>query len=271
MFTRSGMRLVWLGGVASTPSLGLELRPSAGHYVNVIPEGNQPRRVVNYADNNNNFDTTCNLRNLTEFAKPEVRQMAGTVADRKWSSKWNKVFDAGVYDELLKLPLRYKLHPFDVLHQHYNSHLTPNEGDTAQLPPGVYEMPATAKEGESDGEPYYYAVAGKVSSVGYAPPLGPADPLDVLPFFVHRDSNGRLPGKIYSMNTKLLMPNFFMRIQNIEGNLFRFEEELMKIFPTKKIFVKAHCIYIYNVGLDGRDVLHHWLYGLGFKKFSELH
>nr|7AOI_Al Chain Al, mL49 [Trypanosoma brucei] len=167
---------------------------------------------------------------------PEANVAAALPVPRIQYSKWNRALRSDVYDELLKLPLRYKLHDF------------------AKLCP-----PQRCQE-----EPEAVGVVGRDSAVGYLPPLGPADPLDTIPFFVHRSSNGVLPGKVFSMHPRNLMPAFYLRIQQVEGDMFRFEEELLKIFPTKKIFVRSHSIYVYNVALDGRMVLHHWLLGLGF-------
>ncbi|EPY32770.1 hypothetical protein STCU_02667 [Strigomonas culicis] len=178
--------------------------------------------------------------------------------------KWSRHLSADLYDELLKLPLRYALHDFVTLQRHASGLLQPPPADGA-LPPGVFTMHSPPST-EAAGDAYHYMVAGTpgLSAVGYAPPLGPADAHDVIPFFIHRTSSGKLPGKIYSMHAKNLMPNFVLKIYNVEGNLFRMEEELMKIFPTKKMFVRAHGIFIYNVGVDARQVLHHWMLGLGF-------
>lgn len=186
----------WLGGVASVKALGKDLRDSSGLFVNV-------------------------QRDVANGALPlEARRLAPVM--HKFG-KWNRELRADVYDELLKLPLRFSLHPFDRLVEHS---------------------------------------AG--SAVGYAPPLGQVDPLDTIPFFVHRNAIGQLPGKVHSMHQKINMPNFFLTVRMVEGDLFRFEEELLKIFPTKKIFVKDHTVYLFNVNNDGKVILHHWLLGLGF-------
>ncbi|CAG9569354.1 conserved hypothetical protein [Leishmania major strain Friedlin] len=236
----------------------------------------QPRRMAGH------FNPTPQANSLaaTHYAHtPELRHMADGAAMslsgqripllKPTLSKWSRQLRSDIYDELLKLPLRYALHDFRTLQAHIhavpatatNASCTAAAGE--RLPPGVYHASSGLSSASPDA-PAYYAVAGRDSAVGYAPPLGPADPVDVIPFFVHRSSNGHLPGKVYSMNAKTLMPAFYMRIQNIEGDMFRFEEELMKIFPTKKIFVRSHSVYVYNVNLDGRAVLHHWLLGLGF-------
>ncbi|KAG5506915.1 hypothetical protein JIQ42_07634 [Leishmania sp. Namibia] len=277
MLRKSPVRWVWLGGSGSSPSLGLDLRSPAGQFVNVVPEGMQPRRTAGH------FNATPQANSLaaTHYAHaPELRHIADGASMslsgqripllKPTLSKWSRQLRSDIYDELLKLPLRYALHDFRTLQAHI--HAVPGitkSADVAaaaareRLPPGVYPASSSLSSGSPDA-PAYYAVAGRDSAVGYAPPLGPADPVDVIPFFVHRTSNGHLPGKIHSMNAKTLMPAFYMRVQNIEGDMFRFEEELMKIFPTKKIFVRSHSVYVYNVNLDGRAVLHHWLLGLGF-------
>ncbi|CAM37149.1 conserved hypothetical protein [Leishmania braziliensis MHOM/BR/75/M2904] len=276
MLRKSAARWVWLGGSGSSPALGLDLRSPAGQFVNVIPEGTQPRRTAGH------FHATPQANSLaaTHYAHaPELRHMADGAAMslsgqrmpvlKPTLSKWSRKLRSDIYDELLKLPLRYALHDFRTLQAHI--HAVPGIATSAngsaaageRLPPGVYHASSSLFAKSTDA-PTYYAVAGRDSAVGYAPPLGPADPVDVIPFFVHRTSNGHLPGKVYSMNAKTLMPAFYMRILNVEGDIFRFEEELMKIFPTKKIFVRSHSVYVYNVNLDGRAVLHHWLLGLGF-------
>jgi len=104
----------------------------------------------------------------------------------------------------------------------------------------------------------------EASAVGYFDPLGSADPHDVIPFFVHRNANGRLPGKVRSLHAKISFPVFFMDIQRVEGDLFRFEDELIKIFPTKKTFVRPHTVLMFSAGVDAKVLLHHWLLGLGF-------
>ncbi|KPA74704.1 putative mitochondrial hypothetical protein [Leptomonas pyrrhocoris] len=294
MLRTTATRLVWLGGSAASPALGLDLRSPAGQFVNVIPEGTQPRRTAGH------FHATPQARSLaaTHFAhSPELRHIADGISmsatgqrvplAKPAITKWSRQLRADVYDELLKLPLRYALHDFRTLQAHLRAvpEVAPADeaSDDPPLPPGVYRSShnsvnnghsqsgntadPSSSSSSSSSSPLmssHYAVAGRDSAVGYAPPLGHADPLDVLPFFVHRTSNGQLPGKVYSMNSKTLMPAFYMRIMNVDGDVFRFEEELMKIFPTKKIFVRSHSVYVYNVNLDGRAVLHHWLLGLGF-------
>lgn len=307
--------LVWLGGTASTNALGVEVRPGAGMFVNVLPEGVQKNRrtAAHFNPTANPADVLLN----NNFAAPELRHSIGRMPQHKpQMQRWMRGLRADVYDELLKLPLRYALHSFDRLHAHLYAHAPSAENvevASATLPRGVYRHDVDATKGaahhgtnaaephivvghsdgpqsrpdalspaapmqatrfdsavqtleqaETSSDDVLYAVAGRNSSVGYAPPLGPADPLDTIGFFVHRNSNGHLPGKLHSMNTKILMPAFYMRIQNVDGDMFRFEEELLKIFPTQKIFVRSHSVYVYNVNRDARMILHHWLLGLGF-------
>lgn len=327
--------LLWLGGTASTPTLGLDLRPASGSFVNVWSGGNgnssSSRRATQAQ-----FQPSATSQ-LHSFAPPERRQLLShiKVGRPQWSiQKFHRVLRADIYDELLKLPLRFALHDFDTLEQHLMGGRSPRfkrettapshrgkeveeEEDTDEVFPGVYAMEAeheapydatpllsdpnsTAKEAHPHSSPSLpspppstspandaaqvvdpstealpvssspfssscYSVMGhQPSAVGYAPPLGPADPLDTIPFFVHRTSTGLLPGRVHSMDAKRLMPAFYLRIGNIDGDIFRFEEELLKIFPTKKIFVRRHAVYVYNVNLDGREILFHWLLGLGF-------
>lgn len=106
--------------------------------------------------------------------------------------------------------------------------------------------------------------AASASAVGYFPPLGPAEPIDTVPFFIHRDRFGELPGVVLSIDTRKMAPHFLLRIDRIDGDVFRFEEELIKIFPTKKTFVRSFQVRMYNSGHDALVVLHHWLLGLGF-------
>ncbi|CCW60230.1 unnamed protein product [Phytomonas sp. EM1] len=249
MLNKSALALAWLGGTASNPALGFDARPAGGKFVNVLPEGAGPRR---FAPHRNAAFTASAGANEHFAHQPEIRQAIATLPQMQPRlTRWNRQLRADIYDELLKLPLRFALHDLDRLQRHLR-HV-----DEAGNDDGVYAV-------EVDGAREFYAVAGRTSTVGYAPPLGPADPFDCLPFFVHRSSNGGLPGTIHSMHPRNLMPAFYMRIQGVEGDRFRFEEELMKIFPTKKIFVRSHSVYVYNVAQDGRMVLHHWLLGLGF-------
>ncbi len=137
--------------------------------------------------------------------------------------KFNRELRGDIYDELLKLPLRYSLHPFEKL-----------------------------------------VAASQHSAVGYATPLGPADPVDTIPFFVHRTSAGRFPGRVRSLNPKILFPISYIHFDNVEGDVFRFEEELIKIFPTKKTYVLPYGVRVYNARADALMIMHHWLAGLGF-------
>ena len=103
------------------------------------------------------------------------------------------------------------------------------------------------------------------SAVGYAPPLGPADADDVIPFHIHRDPRGGLPGVLTSYNIREGCPTMLLTVGNIDGDIFRFEDELIKIYPTKKIFVHGlDSIRIYDMNEDGKEILHHWLLSLGF-------
>lgn len=137
--------------------------------------------------------------------------------------KFNRQLRADIYDELLKLPLRYQLHRFDDL-----------------------------------------VAAQGISAVGYAPPLGPVDPDDIIPFHVHRNRNGRFPIRTYSLDAKKSLPSYFLRLDLIDGDLHRFEEELIKVFPTKKTFVRQQNVHVYNLASDGVVILTHWYLGLGF-------
>lgn len=285
--------LVWLGGTASTPTLGLDLRPPSGSYHNVLPSSNT---AVNRRATQNSFQAGATSQSVA-FLPPEQRQLLSHLKVGKPQlgiRKFSRILRADIYDELLKLPLRYALHDFDTLQRHLmeggrgiSSTSNDVELEDDEVMPGVYAFPpktsssnkntSANNEKEEDGgqgenleldpafSSQYYSVAGRQpSSVGYAPPLGPADPLDVIPFFVHRTGTGQLPGRVHSMDAKRLMPAFYLRIGLVDGDIFRFEEELLKIFPTKKIFVRRHAVYVYNVNLDGKAILHHWLLGLGF-------
>ncbi|KEG11576.1 hypothetical protein DQ04_02471030 [Trypanosoma grayi] len=232
MLQRTFLRRMWLGGTMSTAALGHDVRPASGKYINVVPPTDIPTGIA------------------AGSLPPEANVAAVLPVPHTYLSKWNRALRSDIYDELLKLPLRFKLHDF--------SKLCP-----PPPPPPPPQQQQQQQQHQQDQLPPV-GVIGRDSVVGYLPPLGPADPLDTIPFFVHRNSNGSLPGKLYSMNARNLMPAFYLRIQQVEGDLFRFEEELLKIFPTKKIFVRSHSIYVYNVGIDGKMILHHWLLGLGF-------
>lgn len=257
---------VWLGGTASTPTLGLDVRPTEGSSINVL---HPPRRSTAA-----HFSANAAGPAAVSFLPPEARQLVQQqrvgrpfVPMRKFTHHLR----ADLYDELLKLPLRFALHDFDTLERHLMEGGRGRSSgllEEGEVMPGVFKFPSLSSSPSSSSSTesdVYYAIASKqASSVGYASPLGPADPIDVLPFFVHRTSTGLLPGRVHSMNAKNLMPYFYLRIGNIDGDIFRFEEELIKIFPTKKTFVRRHVVYVYNVNLDGKQLLHHWLLGLGF-------
>ena len=196
MFRVTTISRLWIGGTAALPSLGKDLRHEGGRIVNVEQD------IISGA-------LPAEARKLRPISYPFAR--------------WNRQLRADIYDELLKLPLRYQLHPLDKLLEHHNQ-----------------------------------------SAVGYAPPLGPADPDDVIPFFVHRNTSGRFQGYVRSMQPKISMPAFFMRINGVEGDMFRFEEELIKIFPTKKTFVRPYTVYVDSAGKDAKMILDHWFLGLGF-------
>ncbi|KNH06484.1 hypothetical protein XU18_2688 [Perkinsela sp. CCAP 1560/4] len=143
---------------------------------------------------------------------------------RVWrrGGRFDLVLRQDIYDELLKLPLRYDLHPFAKLQEQY-----------------------------------------KRSDCGYTVPLGPVCPDDPCPFHVHRFPNGRLPLK----DRPLAQHNLVLRrvvLFNIDGDAFRLEEELIKIFPTKRTHVKPTNIHVWNLGLDGLTIIQYWLLGLGF-------
>lgn len=148
--------------------------------------------------------------------------LSGNFSAWRWEPTYREL-RADLYDELVKLPLRHKLHPFAKVHE-----------------------------------------AMSKSAVGYHPPLGPVDRDDTLPFFVHRDSLGRFATQIQSLDRKAQMPVFMMYLTRIDGDLFRFEDELIKILPDKKIFVDNRNVKVYNVAEDARAIIEHWYIGMGF-------
>jgi hypothetical protein len=148
--------------------------------------------------------------------------LSGNFKPWRWEPTYREL-RADLYDELLKLPLRYKMHSFDVVNE-----------------------------------------AMSKSAVGYHPPLGAVDKSDTLPFFVHRDSNGRFATSLMSINNKTQMPVFVLYLQRIDGDLFRFEDELIKILPNKKTFVENKGLKVFNAAEDARCILEHWFIGLGF-------
>eukprot|EP00758_Cryptobia_borreli_P011574 Tbor_TRINITY_DN5674_c0_g2::TRINITY_DN5674_c0_g2_i4::g.9561::m.9561 len=188
---------LWSGGAGSQPSLSTTLRHPTDMHINITKE------VVRGA------------------VPPEYRKIQGERSKPAAGMSLNLRSD--LYDELLKLPLRYKLHPFERLI------------DVRQ---------------------------GKYS--GYGAPLGPVDTLDTIPFHVHRNGKGALYGTCRSMNAKKLMPHFLVRLNLIDGDMNRFEDELIKIFPTKKIFTRDFQVIIHHAGKDALEIVHHWYLGLGF-------
>lgn len=148
--------------------------------------------------------------------------LSGNFKPWRWEPTYREL-RADLYDELLKLPLRYKMHPFDKVNE-----------------------------------------AMSKSAVGYHPPLGPADPSDTLPFFVHRDGFGRFATSLSSIDHKAQTPVFVLYLQRIDGDLFRFEDELIKILPDKKTFVENKGLKVFNAAEDARCILEHWFIGLGF-------
>jgi hypothetical protein len=150
--------------------------------------------------------------------------LKGHVEHWQWDPRGLQELRPDVYDELLKLPLRYQMHPFDRLAAHQAAH----------------------------------------STVGYAPPLGPADAFDTIPFYAHRLRSGNFNMKVRSLDVKNALPVFKITLNNIDGDVFRMEDELIKIFPTKKTFVNAKMIRVFNAAEDARVIMHHWLLGLGF-------
>jgi hypothetical protein len=187
---------MWAGGTAVSNHLGKDLFPQSTKLINI-------------------------KKDIVGGALPPEARLISPV--HHTFGKWNRSLRPDIYDELLKLPLRYQLHSLETIMK------------------------------QSAG-----------SNVGYAPPLGPADSHDTIPFFVHRDSSGKLPGKVYSTHAKNQTPHFFMEIRMVEGDLWRFEGEIIKMFPTKKTFVRSHAVYVFGADNDARMILHHWLLGLGF-------
>jgi hypothetical protein len=153
---------------------------------------------------------------------PEARRLA-EVPIAKSSPRIGTVLRSDVYDELLKLPLRYKLHPFEKL------------------------------------------VETRESAVsGYGLPLGPVDLDDTIPFHVHRHHSGHFYINAHSINARNLNPTKVLHINLVEGDLHRLDDELIKIFPLKKIFIKDHKLMMYNSAEDVKEILDHWFLGLGF-------
>jgi hypothetical protein len=102
------------------------------------------------------------------------------------------------------------------------------------------------------------------SAVGYAPPLGPADPQDTIPFHIHRRADGTFGHEMHSTAARIGDPRMMLRIYGIDGDVFRFEEELIKILPSFRTFVRDDSVRIWNAGWDVVEVLEHWYIALGF-------
>ena len=102
------------------------------------------------------------------------------------------------------------------------------------------------------------------SAVGYTPPLGIVDPHDTIPFHVTRLSDGTFAQHLYSQHKKDANRLHHLRIDRLEGDLFRFEEELIKIFPYHRTYVRPYCVILWNASQDAKMVLQHWYLGLGF-------
>lgn len=199
MLRRSGLRFRWIGGKAATaPILGTNMAPDHTKIIGV------EKAVVSH-------DWSV-----------DPSALAGSYQPWRWERHYREL-RADLYDELLKLPFRYKMHPFDRLQDHM-----------AQ------------------------------SAVGYAPPLGAADPYDTLPFFVHREKDGNFYSTVRSLEAKAGVTTYVLTLSRIDGDLFRFEDELMKIFPSKKTFVQANHVRVFNAAEDARAIVEHWLLGLGF-------
>ena len=191
--------LRWMGGTAVQPALTkTRLRDNKDKYVNVSHEVAGGRMPVE-------------ARRLESVALPST------------SPRYGSVLRSDIYDELLKLPLRYKLHPFEQLVE-----------------------------------------ARVLAASGYGLPLGPADLDDTIPFHVHRHSSGFFYMSAQSINARELNPAKTLHIQLVEGDLHRLDDELIKIFPTKKIFIKEHKLMMYNSSDDVKQIIEHWFLGLGF-------
>ena len=102
------------------------------------------------------------------------------------------------------------------------------------------------------------------SAVGYCPPLGPVDPDDTIPFHVHRRRSGELNCALIPWNEREAKRLHYLRLDDIEGDLWRFEEEIIKIFPYHRTYVRDYCVIVWDVHQDATMVINHWLRGLGF-------
>lgn len=199
MLRRSAARCRWIGGtLATAPVLGTNMQPDTGKIINV-------EKAVVSSD-----------------WSVDPAALAGNYQNWRWE-RYYRELRADLYDELLKLPLRYKMHPFEALH-----------------------------------------AAMSQSAVGYAAPLGPADPYDTIPFFVHRMGDGNFATRVRSLDKKAMMPVYSLSITRVDGDLLRFEDELVKIFPSKKIFTSANHVKIFNAAEDARAITELYFLGLGF-------
>ena len=102
------------------------------------------------------------------------------------------------------------------------------------------------------------------SAVGYAAPLGPADPVDVIPFHIHRKSDGTFNCSTPSTSVRVQNPKRFLVIGGVEGDVFRFEEEMIKLLPTFRTFIHDDRVLVWDVTGDVIEILEHWFIGLGF-------
>jgi hypothetical protein len=198
MLRRTLVRTLWMGGVGQQLHTTGLVGPAEAQLINI-------------------------QENIAVHGTMDRDALTGPLVLKPQCTRWSVNLRGDIYDELLKLPLRYALHPFDKLHEHTQR-----------------------------------------SNVGYAPPLGPADPVDTLPFFIHRNTKGKFEIKVTSIAPSHNDPTLYLSIYLIEGDLFRFEEELIKLFPLKKTFVRQHKVVVFNAGRDAVGIIKHWLYGLGF-------
>jgi hypothetical protein len=102
------------------------------------------------------------------------------------------------------------------------------------------------------------------SAVGYAAPLGPADRLDTIPFHIHRLADGTFPHTRRSISTKLGNPRMIASVWGVDGDVFRYEDELIKILPAFKIFVRDDVVQVWDATHDVIEILEHWYIALGF-------
>jgi len=128
------LRRVWLGGAASTPMLGLDVRPASGSSINVLQPPSSARSVAQSQP--------------LAFLQPEHRQLLAHMRVGKpqtFMRKFNISLSPVIYDELLKLPLRFALHSFERLTQHYQNcnYVMAEDGG---MPPGVYRFPPRESE-----------------------------------------------------------------------------------------------------------------------------